>query len=307
MLPKRLRIDFRSMRPTYEVYTEKRCSRRDLLSAGVCPKAVDGLLLNAYSKKPMRYTLINPEEWFWTDRDWWKDAPFVSVLYDISGGAFSDLDPQAQAAFLKIPFVEMRGMKGRGPLWRMPDGSEVDLVRYLRYRLIAEGYRMTVAYPPTIDLMVLNYCEDKFGTCIHFISSKKPDVQELRKLAIRCVDEVLSDPGKEWDRKSDYYYRFYNGLRKIPIGKDELLATIDLIGHDVVSTLQKHNWRHKLYENLMTAAGFPLAGIKDGELTFFFVTQKSSFKSNVANFFRDYGNPLGLNIKLVQILPENEA
>ena len=109
-LPKLLQINFRYTRPTYELYTKKGCNRRDLQTAALAAEIISGLLWNSYAKKEMRYTLIRPEEWFWTDRGWWKEkSPYLDAMYEISGGAFSDLSPPKQADLLGVDFVELIG------------------------------------------------------------------------------------------------------------------------------------------------------------------------------------------------------
>ncbi|MER8817744.1 hypothetical protein NKJ36_27280 [Mesorhizobium sp. M0142] len=304
-LPRRLRIDFRSTKPTYELYTSKGCNRRDLVSAGLSEQTVSRLLWNSYANKESRYTLIRPEEWFWTDRNWWKDkSPHLDAMYELAGGSFSDLLPHQQAELLNAGYLEMTGRKIKGNQWLGSHGQQLDIVRYMRERLIEDGYDMAPAYSEGLNLLVKTHCKATYGKDITFIRHEGTDSDEQRRLAKLSVGDLFDDPGRIWDANPTYYFAILNGFRKI---KGTILETIRVVGKEAYSAIYHHFWIYQSYENLMCRPGLPpLVGSRNGELKFFFVTQNASFGSAVSNFVRDYALPLGLSISLIQLSPENE-
>lgn len=306
-LPKRLQIDFRSTRPTYELYTKKGCNRRDLLTAGLSEEDIHALLWNSYAKKEMRYTLILPEEWFWTDRGWWSEkGPHLDAMYDLAGGSFSDLTPPQQAELLDLDLIQMTGKKAKGNLWTGSDGSLLDIVRYTRERLFAEGYDMAPAYPEGFNLLVKNHCKAHYGKDITFIGDGKPDETEQRRLAKLAVRDVFDDPGAIWDQKPSYYFGIMNGLRKIKdFDKAAILETVRVVGKETLVAIYDHFWTHQTYENQMAGPGISaLIGRRGDDLRFFAVTQKTNFGTGLARVVRDYAKPLGLSVSLIQLSPE---
>lgn len=305
-LPKRLQIDFQHKKPVYEVWTPKGCSRRDLITAGVSEKDADALVLNGYNNKPMRYTLILPEEWFWTHRDWWKgeDGSHLTAMYELSGGSFSDLSPREQAEFLGVPFVEETGRKAKGTQWVAEDGSNVDIVRFVRGKLIQQGFDMAPAYSDGCSFMVTKTCRDRKLDPAFFSEGKT--TPEERQQACQIVDEVLSRPGEVWDERPEYYFQILNTLRSIKdFDRAAMLETLRITGVDVQAKLLKHYLMHRTYENQMSHVALPpLIGRKDDRLAFFYVTQKASYPKEVSNFIRNYGLPLGLDVTLMQITAE---
>ena len=309
-LPKRLQIDFRSKKPTYELYTPKGCTKRDLLAAGVPVEAADSLLWNSYAKKPMQYTLVSPEEWFWTDRKWWSesDQRYVALMYDIAGGCFSDLSPREQAQLFGVEYLALTGKRAKRNRWRNSQGEELDLVRYERSRLVEDGYDMSPAYSESINLLVKTYCKQRFGKDITFLGASMADADELRHFAKLSAEYVVNNPGEVWDQKPEYYFSILNGFRKIKdFDRTALLETVRVVGSDTCGAILSHFWAHQTYENQMTGPSIPLAGRKDGRLMFFFVTQNASFGSGVAGFMRDYALPLGSKVSMVQLSPDVNA
>jgi len=306
-LPKRLQIDFRSTKPTYKLYTDKGCNRRDLQTAGLSDEIISTLLRNSYSNEEMRYTLIRPEEWFWTDRGWWSEkGSHLDAMYEISGGAFSDLTHREQADLLGVDFIEMIGKKAKGTTWISASGEPMDIVRYTHERLVSEGYQMAPPSPEGISLLVKNHCKEAHGKDISFIDDGKPEAEELRRLAKLSVREVFDDPAKIWNQRPDYYLGIFNGLRKIKdFDLEAVLSLIDIVGKDNMIRIHEHYWTHQTYQNQMRGPGLTqLVGRRDGELRFFFVKQKVVFKSGAAAFVRDYAKPLGLSVSLIQLSPE---
>ncbi|TBD01845.1 hypothetical protein ELH24_21830 [Rhizobium ruizarguesonis] len=306
-LPKRLQIDFKHKKPCYEVYTPKGCNRRDLVHAGISEEHADALLWNDYHKKPMRYTLIRPEEWFWTDRDWWeneKESPHLKAMYDLAGGCFTDLSPSEQARFLGLPFQAETGKKGRGPMWIDDGGETVDIVRFMHRRLTSLGYDMMPAYSQGCSLMVANINRaDKVDPA--FFDEDKTSVEE-RELACKGVDDVLSRPSEVWDRKPDYYFQILNTLSsRKDYDRAAMLETVRVIGVETYARILKHYCMHRTYQNQMNHPGLPpLAGRKNGKLQFFFITQQASFRIEAHAFIRNYAYPLKLDVSLIQLTPD---
>jgi hypothetical protein len=224
-------------------------------------------------------------------------------MYEISGGSFSDLTPPEQAELFGADYFHLAEQKAKGNQWRNSQGEELDIVRYLRGRLIEIGYDMAPAYPANINLMIKNHCKQEQGKDITFIGNRMVDIDELRILARLSIDDVVNRPEEIWDKMPDYYLRFLNSFRNIKdFNKSALLETFRVVGKDVYSKLLKHYWTYQTYENNMNQPTLPpLAGRKDGNLVFFFVTQKASFGSNVSGFMRDYALPLGLKVGLIQL------
>lgn len=303
-MPKRLRIDFRSTKPTYELYSNRGCNKRDLITAGFSQELADALLWNSYSKKPMRYTLIRPEEWFWTDRKWWGaiEQPQITAMYEISSGSFTDLGPSEQADLTGAKFIKLFGRKASGNLWLDLDGRKVDIVRYMRGRLIEEGFEMAPAYPECINLLVKNYAAEKFGKDILFMS----DPDERQRYSSLSIEAALSEPATIWDEKPDYYFQILNGFRRIKdFDRESMLQTIKIVSAETYSRILNNFWLRQTYLNQMTPPNLPpLIGRKDGRLEFFFVTQNASLLSNFSGFMRDYAIPLDLSVSLIQLSPE---
>lgn len=305
-LPKRLQIDFKHKKPVYEVWRSKGCNRRDLITAGVSEEDADALVLNSYDNKPMRYTLIRPEEWFWTHRDWWKDtknSSHLQAMYELCGGSFGDLTPREQADFLGVEFREETGRKAKGTHWIADDGSNVDIVRLMRGKLIEKGFGMAPAYSDGCSLMVAKTCRDRKVDPAFFSAETTP---EERNFACQIVDEVLARPGDVWDERPGYYLQILNTLRSIKdFDRDAMLETLRILGLETYSTMLKHYVLHRTYKNQMSHVALPpLVGRKDGRLVFFYVTQKASFNKDVSNFVRNYAIPLGLKVNLIQMSPE---
>jgi hypothetical protein len=168
---------------------------------------------------------------------------------------------------------------------------------------------MAPAYPSNIDLMVRNHCKQHYGTEITFIRYAKEDTEELRRLAVMSVDDVVNKPEEVWDKMPNYYFRILNGFRSIKdFDKAALIDTFRVVGTDTYSRILKQYWTHQTYENQMNGPALsPLAGRKDGDLNFFFVTQKANFRSDVSGFIRDYALPLGLKVSLVQLSSDVDA
>lgn len=225
-----------------------------------------------------------------------------------SWGAFSDLSPREQAELLGASYLEMIGKKVKGNRWLSSRGQQLDIVRYTRERLIEDGYKMVPAYPESLNLLVRTHCKAIYGKDIEFIRHEGTDSDEQRRVAKLAVNDLFDDPGKIWDRNSTYYFDILNGFRKIKdFDKAAILETVDVIGKETYSAIYHHFWMHQSYENQMNPSRLPpLVGRRDGELKFFFVTQKASFGSEVSGFIRDYALPLGLSVLLIQMSPENE-
>lgn len=282
------------------------------MSAGIPEKTISALLWNSYARKELRYTLVRPEEWFWTDRTWWNEEgsslEAIQAMYDLSGGSFSDLSPRQQAALLSVGYLEMVGKKGRGNQWVNSRGQGLDIVRYTRERLIEDGYHMAPAHPESLNLLIRTHCEATYGEDITFISHEGTNSDAQRRVAKRSIGDLFDDPGKIWDANPAYYFGILNGFRSIKdFDKAAALETIEVVGRETYSAISNHFWTHQTYENQMNQPKLPpLVGRRDGELKLFFVTQKASFGSEVSGFVRDYALPLRLPIFLIQMSPGNE-
>lgn len=299
-LPKRLRIDFRSLKPTYEVRQKRGANERDLVSAGFTECEAARALWNEYGKYKMRYTLVPPEEWFWVDRGWWKQKSGESWLekqYSISGGAFSDMAVAEQASLFGVELVEMSGDKSRGNLWKSKSGKDIDLIRCVRERLMDESYRMAPAYPYSLQHVVSAYASDEMRVHLNFVD----DLDARSKHVANAFDEVFPEPLLYWQKRSEYFEFIANGFRKIKdVNLDHMKEVVAVGGIDFHESMLRRYYEN--YFETITPPGLPpLFGSKNGKVIFFWAVYKSNLGSDFSGFMRDYAIPMRLNVSIIRM------
>ncbi len=104
---------FRDVAPSY---LSRREWNRDSIRQLGCSEEV---VLYLFPNPKTDGILNQPEDWFWTDRKWFKRATRAvqDEMYSVAGGCFSELTLVEQTALLEIPLVSVpgeRSVSGKG-------------------------------------------------------------------------------------------------------------------------------------------------------------------------------------------------
>lgn len=292
-------FNFKDMRPCWEI-GQNFHSREDLKKLG-CSDQLISWLTPADGRWMM---LVEPEEWFWRDRDWFppKDRPFVQELHEISGGTFCAMSLEEQCDFLDIPFVTINGQKTKG----------------------ARGKWEGRAGPVNVEAFALEHFEDQGATGFAFegagFAAWLYPMNDFYRAMFKRIpgydrvngEHVRSSPSAEG--ANEYLQALRKAREKLdqvlvarpdryarlwpPVTRETLGTFTELVGWDLIEKL--HDLQFRLGATVVN--GWPDLTLKqDGKLRFVEVKSNDRLRGNQAKWVRDIARPLGLDVSVVRV------
>jgi hypothetical protein len=232
-------LELRSVEPGY-TREPLAPTRSDLRNLGCSAETIDYLFPNPKTED----VFIDPSEWFWKDRAWFKHTP-PSVMDDIariSGGFFSDLPliDQAQLLGIEIKVVPGQRMREHKGKWSSGAGLPVDVEEFALEALLQPGERGTWNEGKSLNafhLLTSKVFEKMHGHWIGFEdTNRRPHVasEAYTQKVLTAAREVLDDPRSIYFKLQSYFMN----LMKAPIGEVEHF--IDVVGHDHILRVLAH-------------------------------------------------------------------
>lgn len=289
--------DLRSLLPTHEIpnLAPTRALMREI---GFDDEDLAALFVNPKTES----ILVDPKEWFWTDRKWWKHTrpETVDKMYQITGGCFAELSLTDQAAMLGLEIEEIAGRPskaGRG-MWVLPDGSTgaVEDLALSHYR--ERGYSGTATEGKAlngINLMNGQVFQKHFGHWLGFDETNQRQHQPGPEYAAKVLvsaREVLANLRAVYEARKSYYL----GLLKAPI--EEIETYIATVGSEHILRCLEHRYVHRA---MVFSGHFDLTLRGDG-LRFVEVKAKDRLHGNQADWVRSVARPLGLDVSIARVV-----
>lgn len=292
-------FNFKDMRPCWEIGRNFH-SREDLQSLG-CSEQLIAWLTPADHRSMM---MVEPEEWFWRDRDWYPpaDRAFANEIHEISGGTFCALPLEAQCSFLDIPLVIIKGkqVKGARGKWQGRDGpvSVEQLALEHFQNQGATGFAFEGAgfgawlYPMNDFYRAMFKKMPGFDRINGEHMPSQPSAEGAAEYlkALRKAREKLD---QLLDGQPNRYARLWP-----PVTRETLASFTELIGWDLIEQL--HDLRFRLGASVQY--GWPDLTIKMGDqLQFVEIKSNDRLRGNQAKWVRDVARPLGLEVSVVRV------
>lgn len=295
-------IDFRDLRPSWEVGRNFK-TRDDLRNLGCSETLIEWLNPN-----PDHWMLmVEPEDWFWRDRDWYPraDQGAVSELHGLSGGTFCAMSLHPQCEFLDLPLTVIEGRKDpavRGR-WQGAEGPvrvedlALEYYRGLGYEgfafegkaygawLIAQQdfYRALFKRIPGFDLVDGRHVKEAPG----------PERAADYLRSLRLARENIASAYQKKKARFDKLWA--------PVTLESLNRFTDLLGWEVIERMHDLNFRL----GATVAFGWPDLTLRKGdELRFVEVKADDRLRGGQAEWVRDVARPLGLNVSVTRVVPE---
>jgi hypothetical protein len=292
----RFNFDRRDIRPTYAV--KQRLTTRDDVRAMGCSDQTLALLFPIASST---FILRQPEEWFWTDRGWFKRFPEASLneIYQIAGGCFADLRLEEQAALLEISIADIvaEAAPGRGS-WRSEDGAEVTIEEVALERTVcapAVGIVSENHLPMAFRTLVAYQFRKINGFWFGFDESNKacftPSLQYTER-ALHAQEIVLADPRRIFEARPRYFQSLW---RTTTI--DDVIQYVEIGGSSHLESML----RHGLDFAGIALSGHPDLTIRNDHLAFREVKGRDRMHGNQAIWVRDFARPLGLDVAIIRV------
>lgn len=293
-------IDFKDVRPSWEIGRNFK-NRDDLRRLGCSDRLIDWLNPN-----PDRWLLmVEPEDWFWRDRDWYgndKQAEIVE-LHQLSDGTFGDMPLPAQCELLNLPLSVIKGEKVKGARGKWAgrsgpvrvedyalehfqaqghDGFSFEGKGYSAWLLVAqEFYRALFKRIPGFDRVN--------GEFVRTTPSSESAADYLK--ALRITREKV---GVAYERRNAYYDKLWS-----PVTLPSLTSFTSLIGWEMIEMMHDLNFRL----GASVGRGWPdLTLKKDGALRFVEVKSGDRLRGSQAEWVRDVARPLGLSVSVLQVV-----
>lgn len=289
-------IRYDDMRPSWK--NPKRVwTREDLAILGCSKSLVEWLNPNPAGSMLM----IEPEDWFWRDSEWFKNTPteIVSELRAVAGGHFGDITLSDQCKFLGIPLSSIQGksINGVRGKWEGLAGA-VSAEEYVLEHFKAQGAQGLA-------------CEGKAQSAWHMAmrsryrrrTGKIPGFEkvngksvleipseETAQAYIDALRDVRTDIIIEYQSNKKYYDKLWR------VSFDDVLAFADVAGWEMIETAAYMAQRYGV------GGGWPDITMRtQGVLSFVEVKVKDRLRGSQAAWVRDIARPLGLDISVVRV------
>ena len=292
-------IDFKDMRADWQI--ERRFKSHDDLRALGCSESLIAWL----NPNPDHFHLmVDPEEWFWRDKGWYKHTPadVLDELHRLSGGTFCSMSVKAQCAMLGISMTTIFGKRlgGARGKWEGRDGP-VSVEQLALEHFEAQG--------------AIGSCHESSGFaawCLamnNFYSARTKQVPGFEKVNGRHVPltpsekhardylAALNAARENLDAEYEKHRAYYDKLWR-PLSLNDVRAFADLVSWEFIETLVRLSTQHGARPGM----GWPdLTLRQDGMLRFVEVKANDRLRGTQAMWIRSIAAPLSLNVSVVRV------
>ncbi len=286
---------FRDVAPSY--LPRRKWDRDSVKSLGCSTETISFLFPN-----PKTDGLIKaPEDWFWTDRKWFKGTSrhVLDDMYSIAGGCFSELPLVEQTALLGIPMVSISGRRAPGEKgkWLGRNDGAQDIEAYALESLLGEGDRG-------------QDCEGKALGAIHLMTKKVFERDQAHWMGFDRTNQRLYTPGPEYAEKviaalwtvlddpRGIHARiphYFDQLFRVSI--DTAVEFVAIVGREHIEKLMRHSYTY----GLTAMPGHPDLTINGISLRLVEEKGTDRMHCNQAYWRRDFAMPLGLHVSFAKV------
>ncbi len=293
-------IDFRDLRPSWQIESSFK-DRDDLRKLGCSEQLIAWLNPNP----DVWMLMVEPEDWFWRDRNWYGDAnePTIAELHRISGGTFCAMPLRDQCDFLGIPLITITGQKAKGHRGKWI-GNECPLcvedfaLEHMKsegfegYAFEGKGYAAWMYVQQDFYRAIFkripgfDRVNGKLAKTIPSSASATDYLTALRTARAK-IDGAYA-------LRKAYYDKLWP-----PITLSSLAGFTELIGWEMIESMHDLNFR--LGANV--SRGWPDLTIKkESSLQFVEIKSGDKLHGSQADWVRNVARPLGLEVSVLQVV-----
>jgi hypothetical protein len=258
-------------------------------------------ILYLYPNPKTNGIILTPENWFWTDRKWFKGTSrqVQDEIYAIAGGCFGELALTEQVTLLDIPMVSISGSRATGEKgkWLGRSDRTLDIEAYALECLLGvgdHGQDCEGKAFSTIHTMTKKVFEHDQG---HWMGWDRSNTQhytpglEYAEKVIAALRTVLDDPCGIYARLP----RYFDTLFGVPI--NTAVEFISIVGRKHIEQLVRHSYTF----GTNAIGGHPDLTISGKSLSFVEVKGKDKMHVNQAYWIRNIAKPLELNVCIAKV------